>query len=156
MSHEMSNTDDEPTTEKADAERLHHMKDSSSNLLADPLIKDEDRKEVENLAEKVDTAIITEIPGKNVSQAHLLADTGTSASSNSLKVVSSARKVAFVSVKRPASSTSNPTDPPSQAAASTMNSADLPSNEPGSNGGDKTDAFYSLLTRGNLKDSLFG
>ncbi|XWS11196.1 hypothetical protein CRYUN_Cryun38cG0063300 [Craigia yunnanensis] len=134
--------DDEPTTEKADAERLHHMKDSSSNLLADPLIKDEDRKKVENFAEKVDTAVITEIPGKNVSKARLLADTGTSASSNSLKVVSSARKVAFVSVKRPASSTANPTD--------------FPSKETGSNGGDKTDAFYSLLTRGNLKDSLFG
>ena len=69
MSHEMSNTDDEPTTEKADAERLHHMKDSSSNLLADPLIKDEDKK-VENHAKKVDTAVITEILGKNVFQAH--------------------------------------------------------------------------------------
>ena len=121
------------------------------------MIEDEDRKQVDFFTERVDTAVFTETPGlKNVSEAQLLADTGTSASSDGLKVLSNVRKVAFVSVKRPASSTSNPTDPPSKAAASTMNSADLPSNETGSNGGDKTDAFYSLLTRGNLKDSHFG
>ena len=69
MFHEMSTIDDEPTTEKADAERLHHRKETTSNLLADPLIKDEDKK-VENHAKKEDTAVITEIPGKNVFQAH--------------------------------------------------------------------------------------
>ncbi|XVE89048.1 hypothetical protein DITRI_Ditri19aG0118700 [Diplodiscus trichospermus] len=121
--------DDEPTTEKVDAERLDHMEDSTGNLLADPLIKDEDEKKVENLAEKLDTDAITETPGKNVFQAHLLADTGTSASSDSLKVFSNARKVAFVSVKRPAPSTANPT---SKAATLTMNPTDLPSKETGS------------------------
>ncbi|XVF03928.1 hypothetical protein REPUB_Repub05bG0035700 [Reevesia pubescens] len=146
--------DDETTTEKPDAERLPHMKDSTTNL-TEPPIEDENRKQVENFAEKVDTAVITEIPGDNVYQAHSPADTGTSASSDSLKVMSNLRKVAFVSVKRPASSTASPTDLPSKAAKSTMKPTDLHSKETGSNEGEKTDAFYSLLTRGNLKDSLF-
>ncbi|XP_022716928.1 uncharacterized protein LOC111275697 [Durio zibethinus] len=147
--------DDEPTTEKADAERLPYMKDSTNDLITAPLIEDEDNKQVGNFAEKLDTAVTTETPSKNVSQAHLLADTITSASSDGLKGTSNVRKVAFVSVKRPASSAANPTDLPWKAAPSTMNPTGLPSKETGSKGGDNTDAFYRLLTRGNLKDSLF-
>ncbi|OMP04432.1 hypothetical protein COLO4_09627 [Corchorus olitorius] len=142
--------DDEQTTEKTDIEGLTHMKDS----MTDPLIEDEDRKHVEVLAEKVDTA--AETPSKNLSQAHL-ANTSTSASSDGLRVKPIAKKVAFVSVKRPApSSSANPTDLPSKAAQSTTNPAGSPSQETGKSEGDKADAFYSLLTRGNLKDSLFG
>ncbi|XWS51906.1 hypothetical protein CRYUN_Cryun11dG0022000 [Craigia yunnanensis] len=149
--------DDEPTTEKADSERLPHMKNSTTDLITDSYIEDEDCKQIGNFAEKVDTAVITKTPGlKNVSEAQLLANTGTSVSSDSLKLMSTVRKVAFVSVNKPASSTENPTCLPSKAAPSTMNPTHLPSKVTGSNGDDKTDAFYSLLTCGNLKDSLFG
>ncbi|EOY12466.1 Uncharacterized protein TCM_030972 isoform 1 [Theobroma cacao] len=148
--------DDEPTTEKSDTERLTHMKDSMTNLLTDTSIEGEDRRQVEKIAEKVDTTVNTECPSKNTSQDRVLADTGTSASFGSSKVMPGARKVAFVSVKGPVSSTANPIDHPSKAAASTMNPTGLPSEETGKSEGDKTDAFYSLLTRGNYKDSLFG
>ncbi|KAK8602898.1 hypothetical protein V6N13_085100 [Hibiscus sabdariffa] len=85
--------DDEPTAGNADAERSPHMKETTT--------------------EKVDNTLITENPRqKNVSQASSLADTGTSAVSGSLKLTSNVRKVAFVSVKRPVSSTANPTDVP--------------------------------------------
>ncbi|KAL4273004.1 hypothetical protein GQ457_13G002400 [Hibiscus cannabinus] len=138
--------DDEPTAENADAERSPHMKDSTTDFTTDR--DNEDRIQVEKFAEEVDNTVITENPGmKNVSQGSSVADTGTSAGSGSLKLMSNARKVAFVSVKRPACSTANQT---------TMNPTDLPSKETGSDAGNKTDAFYSLLTRGNLNDSLFG
>ncbi|GMJ10345.1 hypothetical protein like AT1G50910 [Hibiscus trionum] len=138
--------DDEPTAENADAERSPHMKDSTTDFT---MARDnEESKQVENFAEEVDNTVITENLGmKNVSQGSSAADTGTSAGSGSLKLMSNARKVAFVSVKRPASSTANQT---------TMNLTDLPSKETGSDAGNKTDAFYSLLTRGNPNDSLFG
>ncbi|KAK8706061.1 hypothetical protein V6N13_049639 [Hibiscus sabdariffa] len=139
--------DDEPTAENADAERSLHMKGSTTGFTTDH--DNEDRMQVENFAEKVDDTVITENSRvKNVSQASSVANTGTSAGSGSLKLMSNARKVAFVSVKRPACSTANQT---------TMNSpTDLPSKETGSDAGNKTDAFYSLLARGNLNDSLFG
>ncbi|KAK8648556.1 hypothetical protein V6N13_129306 [Hibiscus sabdariffa] len=138
--------DDEPTAENADAERSPHMKDSTTDFTTDR--DNEDRIQVEKFAEEVDNTVITENPGmKNVSQGSSVADTGTSAGSGSLKLMSNARKAAFVSVKRPACSTANQT---------TMNPTDLPSKETGSDAGNKTDAFYSLLTRGNLNDSLFG
>ncbi|OMO80609.1 hypothetical protein CCACVL1_12863 [Corchorus capsularis] len=143
------NHHDEQTTEKTGIEGLTHVKET----MTDPLIEDEDRKRVEVLAEKVDT--IAETPSKNLSQAHF-ANTSTSASSDGLRVKPSAKKVAFVSVKRPAlSSSANPTDLPSKAAQSTANPAGFPSQETGKSEGDKADAFFSLLTRGNLKDSLF-
>ncbi|XP_021288772.1 uncharacterized protein LOC110419960 [Herrania umbratica] len=148
--------DDEPTTEKADTERLTHMKDSMTNLLTDTSTEGEDRRQVEKTAEKVDTTVITECPSKIPSQDRLLADTGTSASFGSLKVMPGNRKVAFVSVKRPVSSTANPIGHPSKAAASTMNRTGLPSKETGKSEGDKTDAFCSLLPCGNYKDGLFG
>lgn len=117
---------------------------------------DDDKMQVENVADKVDDTVFVENTElKNVSQVHSVADTGTSAISDSLKAMSHARKVAFVSVKRPASSPAKPTDLPLRAGPSTMNPTDLPSNGSGSSGGDKTDAFYSLLTRGNLNNSLF-
>ncbi|MBA0850390.1 hypothetical protein Goshw_029020 [Gossypium schwendimanii] len=127
--------DDEPTAEKADAETSPCMKVSITGITID---HDDDKMQAENVAEKVDEN--SEL--KNVSQAHLVADTSTSAISDSFGVMSNVRKVAFVSVKRPASSPANPTD--------------LPSKGSGSSGGDKTDAFYSLLTLGNLNNSLFG
>ncbi|PPD94964.1 hypothetical protein GOBAR_DD08009 [Gossypium barbadense] len=145
--------DDEPTAEKADAETSPCMKVSITGITID---HDDDKMQVENVAEKVDGTVFVENSElKNVSQAHLVADTSTSAISDSFEVMSNARKVAFVSVKRPASSPANPTDLPLRAGPSTMNPTDLPSKGSGSSGGDKTDAFYSLLTLGNLNNSLF-
>ncbi|KAE8667327.1 putative sgp1 monomeric G-protein [Hibiscus syriacus] len=132
--------DDKPTAENADTEISPHMNETTTNFIRDH--DDKDTKQVENFAEKADDTVVTENPWqKTVSQASSLADTGT-AGSSSLKLVSNVRKVAFVPVKRPATSTGNPTD--------------VPSKESKSNGGDKTEVFYSLLTRGNLNDSLFG
>ncbi|MBA0705588.1 hypothetical protein Golax_017772 [Gossypium laxum] len=147
-------SNDEPTAEKADAETSPCMKVSITGITID---HDDDKMQVENVAEKVDDTVFVENSElKNVSQAHLVADTSTSAISDSFEVMSNARKVAFVSVKRPASSPANPTDLPLRAGPSTMNPTDLPSKGSGSSGGDKTDAFYSLLTLGNLNNSLFG
>nr|KJB13626.1 hypothetical protein B456_002G085400 [Gossypium raimondii]KJB13627.1 hypothetical protein B456_002G085400 [Gossypium raimondii] len=145
--------DDEPTAEKADAETSPCMKVSITGITID---HDDDKMQVENVAEKVDGTVFVENSElKNVSQAHLVADTSTSAISDSFEVMSNARKVAFVSVKRPASSPAKPTDLPLRAGPSTMNPTDLASKGSGSSGGDKTDAFYSLLTLGNLNNSLF-
>ncbi|MBA0606628.1 hypothetical protein Godav_019067 [Gossypium davidsonii] len=145
--------DDEPTAEKADAETSPCMKVSITGITID---HDNDKMQVENVAEKVDGTVFYENSElKNVSQAHLVADTSTSAISDSFEVMSNARKVAFVSVKRPASSPANPTDLPLRAGPSTMNPTDLPSKGSVSSGGDKTDAFYSLLTLGNPSNSLF-
>lgn len=63
---------------------------------------------------------------------------------SSSKLISGAKKVAFVSVKRPA--------PPSPSTATLPN---LPSKETAESSGDRADQFYNLLTGGNLKDTLF-
>ncbi|GLU23609.1 hypothetical protein SLE2022_396020 [Rubroshorea leprosula] len=68
----------------------------------------------------------------------------TSVTSSSSKLISGKRKVAFVSVKRPAPS-----------APSTTKLPDLPSKEDVNSSGDRVDHFYKLLTGGNIKDSLF-
>ncbi|KAG4213761.1 hypothetical protein ERO13_A01G077000v2 [Gossypium hirsutum] len=146
--------DDEPTAEKADAETSPPMKGSITDITID---HDGEKMQVENVAENGDDAVFLENSElKNVSQAYSVADACTSAISDSLKVMSNTRKVAFVSVKRPASSPANPTDLPLRTGPSTTNPTDLPSKGSESSGGDKTDAFYSLLTRGNLNNSLLG
>ncbi|PPS00650.1 hypothetical protein GOBAR_AA20017 [Gossypium barbadense] len=145
---------DEPTAEKADAETSPPMKGSITDITID---HDGEKMQVENVAENGDDAVFLENSElKNVSQAYSVADACTSAISDSLKVMSNTRKVAFVSVKRPASSPANPTDLPLRTGPSTTNPTDLPSKGSESSGGDKTDAFYSLLTRGNLNNSLLG
>ncbi|KAE8734908.1 Ras-related small GTP-binding family protein isoform 1 [Hibiscus syriacus] len=98
--------DDKPTAENADAEISPHMNETTTDFIRDH--NDEDTKQVENSAEKADNTVVTKNPWqKTVSQASSLADTGTSAGSSSLKLASNVRKVAFVPVKRPASSTGN-------------------------------------------------
>ncbi|KAL0000894.1 hypothetical protein SO802_014675 [Lithocarpus litseifolius] len=111
-----------------------------------------DGKAVESYTKVGDGSGIAATPSKKLPQEDgLLTATKTSTSSNVLKSMSGSRKVAFVSVKNPPASTANVKNPP--LSATNVTTFDFKENE--TNTDKKEDPFFSLLTGGSLKDSLF-
>ncbi|POO00406.1 hypothetical protein TorRG33x02_038190 [Trema orientale] len=118
---------------------LAHIKEDTSDLCPCPSIMDNDEKLSEGYPEVGDAPCIAETPSKKFPQGGLLSC--SSFSSNTLKRKSASRKVAFVAVKDP--------------APSTTNAMGIKFKENESNIGNKEDSFFSLLSAGNTKDSLF-
>ena len=111
-----------------------------------------DGKAVESYTEAGDGSGIAAAPSKKLPpEDGLLTATKTSTSSNVLKSKSGSRKVAFVSVKNPPTSTANVKNPP--LSATNITTFDFKENE--TNTDKMEDPFFSLLTGGSLKDSLF-
>ncbi|XP_059444169.1 uncharacterized protein LOC132176069 [Corylus avellana] len=133
--------DDELVPERVDADQMaekgpSHIQEDRTDLLADPSMESGN-----GCAEVGDGSVVATIHSKKLLQeGGLLEDIKLSPSSNSFKPKSGSRKVAFVSVKNPPLSTTNVM-------------ASFKENE--TNGGDKEDPFFSLLTSGNVKNSLF-
>nr|XP_023886792.1 uncharacterized protein LOC111998905 [Quercus suber] len=111
-----------------------------------------DGKAVESYAEVGDGSGIAAAPSKKLPpEDDLLTATKTSTSSDVLKSKAGSRKVAFVSVKNPPASTANVKNPP--LSATNITTFDFKEKE--TNTDKMEDPFFSLLTGGSLKDSLF-
>lgn len=111
-----------------------------------------DGKAVESYAEVGDGSGIAVAPSKKLPPVDgLLTATKTSTSSDVLKSKAGSRKVAFVSVKNPPASTANVKNPP--LSATNITTFDFKEKE--TNTDKMEDPFFSLLTGGSLKDSLF-
>ncbi|KAF5727971.1 hypothetical protein HS088_TW21G00111 [Tripterygium wilfordii] len=118
------------------------VKEDRINLLASPSNENVKTPQVEDGEEMREGSDSARIPNsKAPAEGGLLAPSSSSQSSFSLKRKSDSNKVAFISVKRPASSSSNVTDINLKGAEEDTN--------------DKKDSFFDLLTGGSLKDSLF-
>ena len=144
----MSAVDDEPGSEKMDM--LHDSEEGPSlisedrSVLEDPSLKSDDGKLVEDNLQVSNGAEVDRSSGESLLSDHgLLPHTSSLLSSNPLKrkFGSSNNKVAFVAVKGPSVSAAT-------AALSTVE-------EIKSDNENKEDSFFSLLTCGNMKDSLF-
>lgn len=136
--------DDELAPEKADADREGPIKitDDKTNLLASPSIPSGDVNQVDSAMKGREVSGTSTAPGQKIAQeSSLLSTSCPSPSSKPLKAQSGTKKVAFVSVKRPAPATSDTLDGRIK--------------EPEKKSDDGEDKFYNLLTGGNLKDSLF-
>ncbi|KAH9651530.1 DUF4477 domain-containing protein [Citrus sinensis] len=136
--------DDEFAPEKADADREGPIKitDDKTNLLASPSIQSNDVNQVDGGIKVGEISGTSTAPGQKIAQeSSLLSTSCPSPSSKLLKAQSGTKKVAFVSVKRPAPATSD--------------TLDFQIKEPEKKSDDGEDKFYNLLTGGNLKDSLF-
>lgn len=129
-----------------------HIQEDKTDLLAGPSMESGNGKAaVEGCTEVGDGSVDATIPSKKLLQkGGLLAESELSPSSNSLKIKSGSRKVAFVSVKNPPALTTNVKNTPLSA---TNVMASFKENE--TNGGAKEDPFFSLLTGGNVNNSLF-
>ena len=115
--------------------------EDKTDLLAGSSMESDNGKAIEGCTQVGDGSVVATIPSKKpLQEGDLLEDSKLSPSSNSLKPKSGSRKVAFVSVKNPPLSTTNVM-------------ASFKEND--TNGGDKEDPFFSLLTSGNVKNSLF-
>ncbi|CAK9150265.1 unnamed protein product [Ilex paraguariensis] len=121
----------------ASEEGLANIKQDDTSLLVGPVI------ESNNGIQLADGSGVAGPPMANLSpESGLLTSSGSSPRSNPSQLRSGSRsKVAFVSVKRP--------------APSTTKELDFHMKETGTNDGDKGDPFFGLLTHGNLKNSLF-
>ncbi|KAK3199591.1 hypothetical protein Dsin_023006 [Dipteronia sinensis] len=137
-------------SEKADADHMTtggstSITEDKTDLFAGPSIESDDgkQKKAESGGKRVDvSATSSGIPGPKLTPKDgLLATSTSSLSSNPSKVMSSSRKVAFVSIKR--------------LAPSTSNSLELNCKENENKSDEEEDKFYNLLTGGSLKDSLF-
>jgi hypothetical protein len=119
-----------------------HIKEDKTDLLAGPSMEGGNGEAaVVGCTEVGDGSVDATIPStKLLEKGGLVADSELSPSSNSLKITSGPRKVAFVSVKNPPLSATNVM-------------ASFRENE--TNGGAKDDPFFSLLTGGNVNNSLF-
>lgn len=140
----MSILDDEFAPEKADADREGPVKitDDKTNLLASPSIQSDDVNQVDGGMKVGEISGTSTAPGQKIAQeSSLLSTSCPSPSSKLLKAQSGTKKVAFVSVKRPAPATSD--------------TLDFQIKEPEKKSDDGEDKFYNLLAGGNLKDSLF-
>ncbi|KAI9185879.1 hypothetical protein LWI28_011520 [Acer negundo] len=144
--------DDGLDSEKADADHITKggptsIIEDNTNLLASPSIESNDgkQKQAESCGKTVDSSGTSSgTPGRKLAPKDgLLATSTSSLISNLSKVTSGPRKVAFVSVKRPA------------PAPSKSNPSELNCKESEKKSDEKEDKFYNLLTGGNLKDSLF-
>uniref|UniRef100_A0A2N9I328 Nucleolus and neural progenitor protein-like N-terminal domain-containing protein n=1 Tax=Fagus sylvatica TaxID=28930 RepID=A0A2N9I328_FAGSY len=149
--------DDEVVPDRVDADQLaekdpSHITENKTDLLTGPSLESDNGKAVESYTEVGDGSDIAATPSKKLPQEDGLPTASkTSPSSNTLKFKSGSRKVAFVSVKNPATSTANVKNPSLPATNVTAFS----SNENETNNDNKEDPFFSLLTGGNLKNSLF-
>lgn len=131
-----------------------HTGEDKTDLLLNPSIGDGVGKAVEgclkvgeasSIAETVEEAssIAETSPSNRFPQGGLIPGSSTSSfpSSNTLKMQSGSRRVAFVSVKNP--------------IASTSNVKEINFKETESKSDNKQDQFLSILNVGNTKDSLF-
>ncbi|XP_050247026.1 uncharacterized protein LOC126694680 [Quercus robur] len=161
--------DDEVVPIRVDAAQMDkkdpsHITENKTDLLTGSSLESDDGKAVESCTEVGDGKAVesyTEVgdssgiaaaPSKKFPpEDGLLTATKTSTSSNVLKSKSGSRKVAFVSVKNPPASTPNVKNPP--LSATNITTFDFKENE--TNTGKMEDPFFSLLTGGSLKDSLF-
>lgn len=143
----MSILDDEQDSEKAHVEHAAregpiNINKEKTDLLASPPIQSNDVSQVESSLKAEEISGTTAASGQMfTTEGGSLATSSSSPISNILKAKSGTKKVAFVSVKRP--------------APATTNSLDLHIKEPEKISGDEEDKFYNLLTGGSLKDSLF-
>lgn len=141
----MDSTDNE--SGKADptdiSEGHAHIELDNPSSIEDPSTENDDMKKVQDSSKVEDVSGFVEPLIQNLnSESGLLMDLSSSPGSNLLKRKSgSTSKVAFVSVKKPATSTTN------------VSGLQIKGTE--SHGDSKEDPFFSLLTGGNLKDSLF-
>ncbi|KAL5736000.1 hypothetical protein ACOSQ2_030788 [Xanthoceras sorbifolium] len=124
-----------PEAENIATENPVHINEDKTDLFAGPSTKSDDENQADSVGEPGTPGPI--LPPKD----GLLATLTSSPSPNPSTVVLGSRKVAFISVKRPAPSTSN--------------SSDVNVQETEKKSDEKEDQFYNLLTGGNIKDSLF-
>ncbi|KAM3696480.1 hypothetical protein ACB098_06G042100 [Castanea mollissima] len=156
--------DDEVVPIRVDAAQMDkkdpsHITENKTDLPTGSSLESDNGKAVESCTEvgdgkavERDGSGIAATPSKRLPQEDgLLTATKTSTSSNVLKSKSGSRKVAFVSVKNPPASTANVKNPP--LSATNVTAFDFKENE--TNTDKKEDPFFSLLTGGSLKDSLF-
>ncbi|XP_058208756.1 uncharacterized protein LOC131321823 isoform X1 [Rhododendron vialii] len=125
------------------SEDYSHIEVDNPSSIEDPSTENDDVKKVQDSSKVEDVSGFVEPLIQNLnSESGLLMDLSSSPGSNPLKRKSgSTSKVAFVSVKKPATSTTN------------VLGLQIKGTE--SHGDSKEDPFFSLLTGGNLKDSLF-
>lgn len=141
----MDSTDNE--SGKADptdiSEGHAHIELDNPSSIEDPLTENVGMKKVQDSSKVEDVSGFVEPLIQNLnSESGLLMDLSSSPGSNPLKRKSgSTSKVAFVSVKKPATSTTN-------VSGLQIKGTEI-------HGDSKEDPFFSLLTGGNLKDSLF-
>lgn len=127
------------------SECLAHIEVDNPSSLMGPLIENDDMKRVEDGSKVEDVSVSGYAEPSNEtlhSETGLVVELGSSLHTNPLKRKSgSQNKVAFVSVKKPAATTAN------------ISGLQIKGTE--SHGDNKEDRFFSLLTGGNLKGSLF-
>ncbi|KAM6585417.1 hypothetical protein CsatB_012419 [Cannabis sativa] len=130
--------DEECTIEK----NPNRVSENTADMLPSPSIRDEKERLGEDcpkVGEDASSIADRDSPGNKVHQGDLLSC--SSFSSNTLKPKPMSRKVAFVAVKNSVPLTTNATGTDFKGAESKS--------------GDKEDSFFSLLTGGDAKDSLF-
>ncbi|KAF3453500.1 hypothetical protein FNV43_RR03940 [Rhamnella rubrinervis] len=124
---------------------LTHTGEDKTDLCPSPSIGNDVRKVVEGSLKVGDAPSIAETPAsKKFTHDGLPGSSSSSSSflsSNTSKLQSGSRRVAFVSVKNPLTSTSS------------LRGIQFKETESKSNS--KEDSFFSLLTAGNTKDSVF-
>ncbi|CAL5392937.1 unnamed protein product [Camellia sinensis] len=119
---------------------LAHIKVNNTCSFEGPVIENDDAKKIEHCSKVED---VSGSPRENLpSEIGLPTDSSSSVRSDPLKLKpGSKNKVAFISVNKPAVSTTNVTELHIKGTESRSD--------------DKEDPFFSLLPGGNLKDSLF-
>ncbi|XP_057474822.1 uncharacterized protein LOC130762949 isoform X2 [Actinidia eriantha] len=137
---EFGKTDPNHTTEG-----LPHVGVDNASSFEDPVLENDDGKKVEdssNVEEGLDVAGSPSPSENPCSDIGLLTDVDSPSCSDPLKLKSgSGKKVAFISVNKPAASTTNLTG---LHVTGTKRRRD-----------EREDPFFDLLAGGNLKDSLF-
>lgn len=114
--------------------------DDKSDMFPAPSIRIDDGKPIEDITRVENVSSFTEISINNSPKASSIPCSSSSASLNSSKLSSGTRKVAFVSIKNPLPSVNS--------------GLGIPSKETEMKKDDK-DSFFSLLTGGNTRETLF-
>ncbi|KAL6975302.1 hypothetical protein U1Q18_024098 [Sarracenia purpurea var. burkii] len=118
--------------------------DANTSSFGDPAIENDDGKKVEDSSKVDDVSSVTRHPSKNLFSdiaSHANLSSPPCSDPSKLKKFESEKKVAFISVNKPAASTT------------TKTKLDIKRTE--SRRDDRDDPFFNLLAGGNLKDSLF-
>lgn len=153
----VSFVDDEPVPERGDEDQMaeigpSYIKDDKIDLCTGPSKDSINGKAVESCGEVRDGSGIAAIPRKKLPlETGFLPASESSPSSNTSKLKSGSRKVAFISVNNRPGLTANVKNPP--LSTTTDVAPGLMENE--TKGDDEKDPFFSLLIGGNRKESLF-
>ncbi|KAJ7960722.1 Calcium-dependent protein kinase 14 [Quillaja saponaria] len=139
------------TLECKSAAEVLTQKDGNTELLAGPSTMNDKEKTIEGDKEGGDSLDVVETPCKELSpqEGGVLGLSKSSSGGTALKHKSGSKRVAFLSVKNPTLST------PNVQNLSPLNAKAPHLMENVTDNDNKQDTFFSLLTSGIVKDSLF-